>query len=266
MRTLRLVAAIGFLLQLAAPIAACGKGSNVPRVPPPDPRRFESEILAFAAADSAALPPIGTVVFYGSSSIRMWHDRLAADFDPLPVVGRGFGGSTMSEAAYWVDRVVAPLRPWAVVLYEGDNDIEMGRSPEQVVADFDLLAAKLRSSVPGVHLFVLSIKPSGARWKKWPAMQATNALLTAACRRPYSQMTFVDVAIPLLDRNGHPRPEMYLADRLHLSPQGYDSWRDVLQPVLHEAFGPLLGEHGSGSGVIRLPARLRPKANSNSTR
>lgn len=252
MNALRLVAAIGLFLQLAAPVAAFGRGSRVPRVLPPDPRRFESEILAFAAADSAARPPEGAVVFYGSSSIRMWHDRLAADFAPLRVVGRGFGGSTMSEAAWWVDRVVAPLRPWAVVLYEGDNDIEMGRLPTHVVADFDLLVAKLRTKVPGVRIFVLSIKPSGARWAKWGKMQATNAMLAAACGRPDSRMTFVDVATPMI-WGGLPRPEMYLEDRLHLTPAGYDAWRSVLQPKLREA-----AEVAPDAALVSLPApRIR---------
>ncbi len=213
------------LLLLALPARASA-------VPPPDPARFAGEIRAFAVGDSLAPVPRNALVFYGSSSIRMWHDRLAADFAPLSVVGRGFGGSTMSEAAHYVDRVVAPLHPWGVVLYEGDNDIEMGRTPEQVVAAFDLLVAKLRTKLPKVHVFMLAIKPSGARWAKWPAMQATNSMLEAICRRPGSRMTFVDVATPLLAADGVPRPAMYLGDRLHMTPAGYDAWRSVLGPVL----------------------------------
>lgn len=224
---------LALLLVLAAPARALA-------VPPPDPARFAEEIRAFARADSAGIAEVRPVVFYGSSSIRMWHDRLAADFAPLPVVGRGFGGSTMSEAAFWVDRVVAPLRPWAVVLYEGDNDLEMGRTPDEVLRDFDLLVAKLRATSPSTHLFVLSIKPSEARWAKWPAMRETNARLAAVCARSPERMTFVDVARPLLGDDGRPRPEMYLEDRLHLTARGYDAWRSRLIPVLQaaEASGP----------------------------
>ena len=95
--------------------------------------------------------------------------------------------------------------------------------------------SKLRARLPTVRLFVLSLKPSGARWSKWPAMQATNAKLAAACRRPGSRMTFVDVASPLLGADGLPRPAMYLEDHLHLAAPGYDAWRAVLGPVLREA-------------------------------
>jgi len=203
-------------------------------VPPPDPWRLRAEIQAFVTADSLALPAPGAVVFYGSSSIRMWHDRLAADFAPTRVIGRGFGGSTMSEAAFHVERLVSPLRPSVLVLYEGDNDIEMGRTPGDVVRDFDLLVAKLSARVPKVQIIVLSIKPSPARWAKWPAMQQANEELEALCRRHSGRMTFVDVGRPLLHDSGQPRPEMYLADRLHLSAQAYDAWRATLRPVLTE--------------------------------
>ena len=50
-----------------------------------DPRRFEAEIRAFEAADRASPPPLGGVVFIGSSSIRAW-DSLAADFPSKAIV------------------------------------------------------------------------------------------------------------------------------------------------------------------------------------
>jgi lysophospholipase L1-like esterase len=241
-----------FLLAL---LLACAASGHAVAVPPPDPARFADELRAFARDDSSGIGPVRPVVFYGSSSIRMWHDRLAADFAPLRVVGRGFGGSTMSEAAHWVDRVVAPLRPWAVVLYEGDNDLEMGRTPNEVLRDFDLLVAKLRVSSPSTHLFVLSIKPSEARWPRWPAMQETNARLAAACARAPERMTYVDVTRPLLRDDGRPRPEMFLPDRLHLAPRAYDAWRTVLGPVLRDA---ARRQPPAGDRLRALPERASP--------
>ena len=213
-------------------LAALALPAPAPAVPPPDPARFADEIRAFASADSAMPAPRGAVVFYGSSSIRMWHDRLAGDFSPIPVVGRGFGGSTMSEAAFHLERAVVPLAPSVLVLYEGDNDIEMGRTPGEVLGDFATLAARLHRRLPAIRLIVLSIKPSPARWSKWPAMRETNARIAALCRRHADRMTYVDVGSPLLDTEGRPRPEFYLEDGLHLSPAGYDAWRDALRPVV----------------------------------
>ena len=221
---------LAFLLLLAAPARAA-------TVPPPDPARFAADIRAFEVADSLAPAPRAAIVFYGSSSICMWHDRLATDFAPLRVVGRGFGGSTMSEAAHYFDRVVVPLLPSTVVIYEGDNDIEMGRTPGEVVRDFVRLSGRLHAKLPRTRLVVLSLKPSPARWVNWPAMRATNARLAALCRRDPARMKFVDLATPLLGSDGQPRPELYLEDRLHLAPACYDAWRGTLFPILVDFVG-----------------------------
>jgi lysophospholipase L1-like esterase len=139
----------------------------------------------------------------------------------------------MSDAAHFVDRVVVPLKPWAVVLYEGDNDIDNGRTPGEVVRDFSRLATRLRARLPNVRLYVLSIKPSPARWTKWPAMQETNARLKALCRRG-GWMKFVDVATPLLGSDGLPRPDQFEGDGLHLGWRGYETWRNVIFDVIRK--------------------------------
>ena len=64
-----------------------------------DPTRFEAEIRAFEAADRARPPPLGGVVFVGSSSIKNWTD-VAADFPSVAPLNRGFGGSTWADVVY----------------------------------------------------------------------------------------------------------------------------------------------------------------------
>jgi len=195
----------------------------------PDPARFESEIRAFEQADSLAPAPRGAVVFYGSSSIRMWHPRLAGDFAGTAVVGRGFGGSTMGEAAYWAKRVLRPLAPKAIVLYEGDNDIEMGLTPGQVLADFDSLRARLD---PKTRVYVLAIKPSVARWAHWPVMQELNRAFAARAKTSRGRLVYVDVATPMLGKDGLPRLELFLEDNLHLSAAGYDLWAERVRKAI----------------------------------
>src|SRR5258705_2103230 len=110
-----------------------------------DPTRFEAEIRAFEAADRASPPQLGGVAFIGSSSIKNWTD-VAADFPGVPVLNRGFGGSTLADIVYYMDRILLPYRPRLVVLYEGDNDLAAGRIPKRVVADYRAFVARLRSA------------------------------------------------------------------------------------------------------------------------
>ena len=196
------------------------------------PVRFETEIVAFEAADRARPPVPGGIVFVGSSSFRMWAD-LAQAFPGLHVVNRGFGGSTLPEVLRAAPRIVLPHRPATVALYAGDNDLEEGRTPAQVLADYRAFAALLRASVPEVRIVVVSIKPSPARWLLAGAAREANALLAAEIARD-PRARFVDVFTPMLGVDGLPRPELYTEDRLHMTPAGYAIWRAALAPVLAE--------------------------------
>ena len=75
------------------------------------------------------------IIFYGSSSIRLWK-TLSQDFIGYPVVNCGFGGSRLSDCLRYVSRVVLRLKPAAVVLYAGDNDLAQGTLPHQAFASF----------------------------------------------------------------------------------------------------------------------------------
>lgn len=205
--------------------------SGVSAVDRPDPTRFATDIQAFTVADSTSPAPRSAVVFYGSSSIRFWHPRLATDFPQLTVVGRGFGGSTMPEAVHWLPAAVIPLAPRALVLYEGDNDIAMGRTPDEVMADFDSLLAGLPRAT---RLYVIAIKPSVARWEHWPQMREVNRRFAARCKKEKKRLFYVDVATPMLGPDGRPRSTLYLQDRLHLNAAGYDLWRDVAGKALEQ--------------------------------
>src|SRR6476620_8032383 len=85
-----------------------------------DVERFAREIDAFDTADRATPPAPGGIVFVGSSTIRLW-STLVQDFAGLPVINRGFGGSTFPEALHYLQRTVVRYHPRTVVVYEGDK-------------------------------------------------------------------------------------------------------------------------------------------------
>jgi lysophospholipase L1-like esterase len=195
-----------------------------------DPTRFEAEIRAFEAADRANPPPLGGIVFIGSSSIRNW-TNVAADFPGVPVLNRGFGGSTLADVVHYEDRILLPYRPRLVVLYAGDNDMALSRTPEQVVADYQAFVARLRSAWPAARVVFVSIKPSPSRRTFIPQMRETNQRIRAIIARD-SLQAYVDVFTPMLDPGGQPRPELFVADSLHMTRAGYLLWRALLAPIM----------------------------------
>lgn len=191
---------------------------------------WAADMARFAAQDARQPPPAHPIVFTGSSSVRMWA-TLAADFPRQPVLNRGFGGSQLRDAIRHADQVAVRYQPRRIVLYAGDNDIDAGRTPEQVRDDFRAFVARIRRDLPDVPIAWLAIKPSLARIDQLPAQQRANALVKAEAA-PLRDVDFIDVATPMLDANGRPRAELFLEDGLHMNRKGYELWRGIVAPYL----------------------------------
>jgi lysophospholipase L1-like esterase len=233
-RTAVSVTCLVLLLGIAS--APCLSQQSQPAGPGeyPSPARFEKAVREFEAADQKQPPPSGAIVCIGSSSMRGWHSAIEEDLAPLTVIPRGFGGSNMNDALQYADRIVIPYRPRAIVLYEGDNDIEQRIPPEKVVATFRAFVGKVHKHLPDARIYVLSIKPSIRRWQSWPQAKEANRLIAEACAKD-KRLVYVDVASPMLDADGQPCKDLFQKDNLHMTRPGYVVWRDVLRPVLLKA-------------------------------
>jgi lysophospholipase L1-like esterase len=193
------------------------------------PARFESEIAAFEKWDHQNAVPQNCILFVGSSSIRLW--QTADAFPALPVINRGFGGSTIADVNYFANRIVFKYKPRTIVFYAGDNDIAAGRSPDQVFADFETFAKSVHERLPNTRLIYLAIKPSPLRWKLWPKSQTVNSRIQELTKRNDHDL-YVDAATPILGSDGQPRKELFRDDGLHMNPKGYKIWNKILAPVL----------------------------------
>ncbi len=192
----------------------------------PVPVQWRERFEGFAASDRVQATGGDTVVFVGSSSIEFWHD-LPAQFPSHRVVARGLAGATMADCVRHVDRLILPSRPRTVVVYAGDNDLAAGVSPAQVAADTAALVARVRRDLPQTRFVFVSIKPSPVRAGLMPLIRRANALI-AAYAATERGLDFVDVFEPMLDRDARARPELFLADGLHLTAGGYAVWRDAI--------------------------------------
>ena len=200
------------------------------RAEPGGAHAFESEIAAYEAADKTNPPPQGAIVFTGASGIRMWQ-TLAQDFSGLTVLNRGFGGSQLADSVYFAGRIVIPYRPKAVVIQAGGNDINAGKSPEQVLADYQAWVAKVRAALPDVRLVYLGQGPSPLRWAQREKQQQANQLVRDFIAKE-KNMAFVDIWAACLGPDGQPRSELYIADQLHPSAEQYQIRAKLIRPAL----------------------------------
>jgi GDSL-like Lipase/Acylhydrolase family len=126
---------------------------------------FAEEIRKFAQADEAIPPVVGQIVLYGSSTFRFWKTaEMDCALGNLKIVNRGFGGSQTVDALRYFERVIVPHRPKYLFFYEGDNDINAGKSVDSVYQDIASFVKKVRQQLPETRLVLFSIKPSPSRW------------------------------------------------------------------------------------------------------
>ncbi len=238
-----------------SPVSPSHREHTLPPLPPPPPiplrrwspaehdrvpfrpGRFESEIRAYENADRASPPPVGAVLFVGSSSIRVWK-TLQDDFEGIPVLNRGFGGSEIEDLIHYARRIIQPYYARRIVIYAGDNDLHAGKSPEAVFNDFRTLIHVIRRRQPRVPIAFLSIKPSPARAGNTERIREANRLIREYCES-HRNMEFIDIFTKMLDENGQPRRDFYLRDRLHMAPSGYALWAKELSPFVRAARGPV---------------------------
>lgn len=229
-----LLAALLAAIQPAAALAQNHPTAPVEAPPllpaPADKPPFAAEIAAFEARDALKMPAKGGVLFLGSSSIRMWTD-LGRDFPGRNVINRGFGGSTIPDSVRYADRIVIPYAPKTIVFYAGDNDLEAGHSPQELLADFQALVAKVHARLPATRILFVSIKPSLSRWRLIESIRAANTLVRAYTATD-PRLGYVDIFPAMLGKDGKPRPELFRPDGLHMTPAGYAIWRGAVARAL----------------------------------
>ena len=171
--------------------------------------------------------PIGNIVFFGSSSIRLW-PGLKRAFPHIAVENWGFGGSTLGECVEAFERFIVPRRPSGLVIYAGDNDLFLGASPEQVWESLCELMAMRDAQLDEVQTAFLSLKVSPARADLRSQIEEANEW----CQREIwarANAQWADVTAPMLDDAAQPRAELFMKDGLHLSRAGYEVWNEVLR-------------------------------------
>tara|TARA_B100001094_G_scaffold327722_1_gene386530 strand:- start:83 stop:769 length:687 start_codon:yes stop_codon:yes gene_type:complete len=203
----------------------------------PDPSRFENVISAFEKEGKSKWPLQNAIVCSGSSGMSQWHHLLYHDLAPLTTIPRGFEGSNFNDQLYFADRIYMPYKPRAIILYQGENDISLGASPDEVLIKFRQLVQKIRYKLPEVRFYFISIKPSPSRWELWPIMEEANLLIEKECAG-VDFLHFIDVASLMLDKGRKPYPSIFDDDGLNLNTKGYEIWRESVRRVIIEAEWP----------------------------
>jgi lysophospholipase L1-like esterase len=167
------------------------------------------------------------LLFYGSSSIRLW-ESLNEDFAAYRPVNLGFGGSTLAACVWFFDRILAPFHPESIIVYAGDNDLGDGRHPEEVFIFFQQLVSRTRHQFGDIPLAFISIKPSITRWDILDRIRYTNKIIEEEITRQANHLHFIDIYTRMTDNAGYPKREFLDPDGLHINDKGYALWKEII--------------------------------------
>ena len=195
-----------------------------------DFEKWEKEIAAYEQADRTSPPPKGGLLFIGSSTIRLWK-TLASDFPQHQVINRGFGGSQIADSTHFAERIIFPYAPQMILLRAGGNDIHAGKSPELVFSDFRAFVMKVREKLPDAEIAYIALSPSIARWHEKEKGQSLNRMVLEYTRH-IPGLKYIESDSISLGPDGQPRPELFVADKLHFSPEGYKLLTASVRPHL----------------------------------
>ena len=100
--------------------------------------------------------------------------------------------------------------------------------------DFKAFATTIHTSLPDCRILYIPIKPSIARQKLRPLQNEANAIIETYCADQPDKLQTLDFSTPLLSADGKLRPELYKKDGLHLNPDGYEIWSNLLRPLVEK--------------------------------
>jgi hypothetical protein len=202
-------------------------------------RNWEADIRQFETLDRSEADPDGAILFAGSSSIRLW-SSIHEDMAPYPVIQRGFGGSKLSDVAWYAERIIYPHRFRALVLFVA-NDITGSpddKPPAESASLFRLIVKKVRRQFRSEPVFFIEITPTNSRWSAWPRIEEANRLIEKICSREPS-CYFIKTSRFFLGADGRPNGALFMDDQLHLNNEGYKLWSKLIKEALDSELAPL---------------------------
>jgi lysophospholipase L1-like esterase len=256
----RTLAALGFFVICLVGGTGWGQTAAAPatNVAPAAPALSAKEISAMEAkladwpglgryrAENAALAPAGAgeqrVVFYGDSITDAWGRRPdTGEFFPAkPYVNRGISGQTTPQMVVRFRQDVINLRPAAVVILAGTNDVAGNTgpmTPEMTEDNFRSMVDLAKAN--GIRVIVASITPAADYpWKKGLApagkIKTLNNWLQGYCVN--HSVTYLDYYSAMADEDGGMKPGISF-DGVHPNAKGYAIMAPLAQAAIDKALG-----------------------------
>jgi lysophospholipase L1-like esterase len=171
----------------------------------------------------------GSVVFFGDSITQGW-GSLAKDFTEYKVANRGISGDTTRGLLTRIQGDVLDLKPKAVSMLIGTNDLDQGAEPEVVLKNMKAIVAAMHAANPAMPIILNKVMPRGPKPGLFPEkIQKLNGLYEEAFKND-PKVVFCDTWTLFDNGNATCKKEEF-PDLLHPNAAGYAKWTEALKPI-----------------------------------
>lgn len=153
------------------------------------------------------------------------------------MLNRGINGDTVEGITLRIDAVVDG-HPDKIFLLSGTNDVSHDLSADSIACAIGELVDLIRTRTPQTKLYVQSILPCNNSFGRYKAMAGKeqvirdiNKLLPDIVESKGA--TFINLYPSFVDSEGN-LDRRLTNDGLHLLPEGYAIWVEILRPYLNE--------------------------------
>ena len=193
---------------------------------------YEEKVLAFEK-ENVNLEK-GQIVFVGDSITAKYNLDYHYPGCSLETYNRGISGDTTNWLLTRMKSSVFDISPSKIVIMIGTNDINMGRSSEQIAENYGAILDLIALHLPDAQVFCISIIPQNTKHSENAAennllIQETNRKIKALAEEKNYQ--YVDLYSKLLD-DDLLLDRRYSTDGLHLGHIGYKVWTKAMQGLL----------------------------------
>lgn len=168
------------------------------------------------------------IAFVGDSITQGWN--LQEYFPGFKVANRGISGDTTRQLRYRFKEDVISIKPSAIVLLIGTNDLGLGGTPEDAADNISAILSLIKPELPGTPVVVCKVMPRHPEFAE--KVKKLNELVDKLVQ---GEPKFVrcDTYSIFANENGVPSKDEF-PDLLHPNAKGYAKWRDALLPIFEK--------------------------------
>ena len=192
---------------------------------------FEREIAVLKQKIEQKENKEDLVVFYGSSTLRLWKN-MALDFPDWNILNLGFGGAFIHSMDHYFEVLFESLKPKSIILYLGGNDLTLGYSAQKIGAAIADLVKKIHSKFPKAKIYSIAIKPSIERAEQLKKICSINSLVQNLSTS-FSYFQQIEFYEHLIEKK-EIKKEYLLQDGLHLNSKGYELLSSLVRKKLQQ--------------------------------